>query len=123
MIQQENVSHHERSALVAIDETVIARNAERVCGREINNIRVALHRMIARPARCRLHKRQIAHAHTARMLGDLLIVDGQDDIFRHPAPSGIAHFASSLSTFRRSRMTREASRICRSKSGSNGVIR
>src|SRR6185437_1461457 len=88
---------------------------------EIEGIGIAVGRLIDRARQRRLQEPMVAQSSTAAMLGNLFVVNGEDQRFADPSPFG--HFASSRRARRCFFITFRASVICRSKSGSCGVSR
>lgn len=109
------------SALVAIDERMVASDSEAICRCKIGEVRVSVRVQIPGSGERGLQQAGIARAGTATMFGELSFVNRNDDFGREPGES--RHFASSRSTARRFFMIARAAFICASKSSLCGVMR
>src|SRR6185437_3028933 len=104
IIEEEDDGGDEGGAFVAVDEGMVARDAERVSSGEIEGIGIAVGRLIDRARQRRLQEPMVAQAGTAAMLGNLFVVNGEDQRFadhRHsvilPARAGRGGASSSPS--------------------------
>src|SRR5579859_7776185 len=113
----EGFRDHPGCPLVAVDDGMVARNAASVGRREIGEVGRSVGEQVLRPRQRGLQETHVPHAIGATVLGELFLVDGQDDIGLDP---GVVHsyFASSRSSVRRFFMTLRAMVILRSNSGS-----
>src|SRR5438477_12771088 len=100
---------------------MIANDAERVGGGQIEDRRLGIGGAVHRPRQRRFQEPEIANSWPAAMLGELFVMDGQDYVLCQPPP--FAHRASSRSALRCFFISLRASPICRSNSGSYGVMR
>src|SRR5262249_52876604 len=117
---QERLARYRGGALVAVAERTVAR--EPVCERrgEVAEIRWRIAVRIKLPRACerRFEQRIVPHAGCATVLRKLSLVDGERQRLSDPDHR---YLASLLSNVRRLRMTRSATSICCSSSGSKGV--
>src|SRR5206468_3284060 len=108
-------------ALVAVHERMVRREAIGVGGGELGGVGFAVGGPVQRAREGRIEQARIADAGTAAVLGELLVVRGENDGALDPDP--LPHFASSRSTARRFLAMRRTCFICAAKRGSWGVSR
>ena len=85
-------------AFVAIDEWMVADDAERVCGRERRRIPFAVSAKVLRPRQRGLQQSHVTHAARPAMKGERFIVKRENCGAINP--NGLLHFASSRSALR-----------------------
>lgn len=95
---EEQLRHDEARAFVAVQERVVAGDAESVAGRELRNRRLAARKLIAWPYQRGLEQSTVADAGLSTVLGELLVVNCEHDL--EVDPDGLGHDS-------RSRLLRE----------------
>src|SRR5207249_4649921 len=119
--REEKLEGDECYALVAVHERMVRREAIGVGGGELGGVGFAVGGPVQRAREGRIEQARIADAGTAAVLGELLVVRGENDGALDPDP--LPHFASSRSTARRFLAMRRTCFICAAKRGSWGVSR
>jgi len=107
--REKEFHRNECGALVAVHERMISRDSKSIGGCEIGMVGRFVRRQVERASECRLKEAGVAHPGAPAMLGQLGIVDCDDDLFVNPLPC--CHFASSRRTARRSFMISRAAFI------------
>ena len=106
---------------VAVDEAVVVGEAIGIrCG-QVGCIRITIHREVQRACEGGFDHLEVTDPVRPAVLGELTVMDGQDDAEINPAPLAqivVTHFASARSTSRSSCMMSSASAIWRANSGS-----
>ncbi len=83
---EEQFAGNQRGALVAIDKRVIPGYPEAISRRECRNIWITVRCEIFGPSQGRFEQADISNATGTPMLGQLLIVSGDDDSSLNPDP-------------------------------------
>ena len=97
---------------------MIPSDADGISGSEIGQIGSSIGGKIARTGQCREQEGLVTQTRRAAMLGQLLVMQRDNDRFQNPADFCAVHFANSRRASRRFRMNFRAWVICSSNSGS-----
>src|SRR5690606_23430707 len=119
----EHFAGYGRSAPVAVNERMVARQAKRQARGEIGKVRrrVAVRVQLLRTGEGGVQQAFVTHTAAAAVLAQLAVVDGNCKRLPDARDHGRHYCASLLSNARRSRMTCSATSICSASVGSNTV--
>src|SRR6202008_2681283 len=96
---EESFRTHISGALVAVEETMIARQPKRVRRGQRRRVGITVCHLVARSCQSRLDNSQVADSPNSAVLCHLFVMNGKDSFERNPSPPSRFHLASSRNAF------------------------